>query len=81
MIDEKYQKEYDQLAEIGNSYWTDLLETIQSINNIPPLTDLAICKKLEDAYSDIYRKASNMAEISLKTSLLYRKIRVSTILK
>jgi len=81
MIDEKYGKEYDLLAEIGNSYWTDLLKTIQSIDEIPPLTDLAICKKLEDTYYDIYQKSSNMAEISLKISLLYRKIRVSTILE
>ena len=81
MIDEKYGKEYDLLAEIGNSCWIDLLQTIQSIDEIPPLTDLAICKKLENTYFDIYRKAMNMAEISLKLSFLYKNIRTTTILE
>ena len=75
-LNEEFSKEFNTLAEKGNNYWVELFEIQKQIAAIPALSNLEICKQLEEVYQEAYLRAMKVAEISLKISSLYRDIRI-----
>jgi|GEM_PF-4531569 hypothetical protein len=73
-INEEFNKEFNILAEKGNTYWIELFEIQEQISSIPAVSNLKICKQLENVYQEAYIRAMKVAEISLKLSSLYRDI-------
>lgn len=73
-INELFSKEFNDLLSEGNQFWRDLCEKVKIQNDVPPLTNLTICKQLEEAHFETYKAAIKIAKTSLKASRLYKDI-------
>jgi hypothetical protein len=71
-INESYKNEFDRLNAEGMMLDKNIHEISKTISEMPPLTDLKICKQLENEYYHLYEYYSLLAETSLKVSQLYR---------
>jgi hypothetical protein len=73
-LNDIFSKEFKELQVEANKGFDELLASIKNMQDIPAITDLNICQKLEVAHFNIYINAIRVSNTAQKLSQLYHYV-------
>ena len=70
-LNEIFGKEFNKIRQEEIAIRKSIADIQECINQIPPITDLVICKRLENEYQNLYEYTMLLANTYMKLSQLY----------
>lgn len=73
-LNKAFGKEFDILRKKADENYKMLYASITGMQEIPPITSIEVCKRLEMAHHNIYINAISLSDTALRLSQLYHYI-------
>jgi hypothetical protein len=71
-----FNKDFDNVCSEVKIIEENRISILKCISQIPPLTNLEICKNLEDEYWNLYEYTMLLANAYMKVSQLYHYVKL-----